>query len=362
MQPLHTVLRPVTALGAGIEVFNNDLPVNPLSVILVTLRAVNNTGATLTNYLGSAAQLMSKISNMTCRYRGASIFDGDPLDLAQVYGMLAKWWPIQGQMTQVDNEVRSVTFPLLFGRKAYDAKECFPASRRGDLVLTIDTAADPLGLDGFDLTIETAELLDASPERFIKVTTSATAIAAGDVNDLALPIGSKLIGVLLRAGLFPTAASNNAAFNELALEVDNVEVEYSRTFWRGLHALWARRARTDWLQLGHRHLLDLITNATDPALATTALGLVDATINSSGVFSGTGTNTTGHTGIAPHPEQDALQRYGYVDLDLADDLTLALDTRGASDVNLHVNASAADALARILPIEYIETGAGAGAG
>ena len=57
MQPLHTVLRPSTVLGTGIETFNNDLPVNPLSVILVTLRALNNVVTTGANYLASAANL-----------------------------------------------------------------------------------------------------------------------------------------------------------------------------------------------------------------------------------------------------------------------------------------------------------------
>lgn len=361
MQPLHTVLRQPTTLLATAETLTNDLPVNPLSVILVTLRALNNTPTTALNYAGDAATLMSKISNIRCAYRGATIFDGDPLDLAQVYGGFSRWFPIQGQINQTDNDVRSVTFPILFGRRAFDANECFPASRRGDLVLTTTTVADPTGLDNFSLIIETIELLDALPTRFIKVTNTAFSLLSGDVNDISLPIGNKLLGVLLRGGLFPTAASNNAGFNEVAVEVDNVEVLQSRATWRGLHAMWARRVRTDWLQLGHRHLIDLAVNATDPLLTSTALGLIDASVNSSALFSGTGTLTTGHVGISPEPEIDALQRYGWIDMDILDDLSMALDTRGAADVNVHVNSSAADTTARILPIEYVETGATAAA-
>ena len=358
MQPLHTVLRPSTALDATAETFTNDLPVNPLSVILVTLRALNNIAATsYADYAASVTALMSKISNIRAAYRGATIFDADPLDLAMVYGMFSKWWPIAGQTNQINNDVRSVTFPLLFGRKAFDPTECFPASRRGDLVLTTTTAADPTGLDGFTMIIETIELLDAVPTRFIKVTSSAFSLAAGDVNDISLPIGNKLLGVLCRSGLFPTAASNDAGFNEVALEVDNVEVMQSRATWRGLHALWARRTRTDWLQMGHRHLLDIIASTTDPVLTTTALGLSGTAAAGSSLITGNDAATLGHFGVAPHPEQDALQRYGLVDLDLLDDLSMALDTKGAADINLHVNASAADTAARVLPIEYVETGA-----
>lgn len=361
MQPLHTVLRPSTALAATVESFTNDLPVNPLSVILITLRALNNIPTTTLNFAASAATLISKISNVRCAYRGATIFDGDPLDLVNVYGRFSKWWPIQGQINQNDNDVRSITFPLLLGRRPYDATECFPATRRGDLVLTVTTAADPTGLDGFTMLIETVELLDATPARFVKATSTAFSLLAGDVNDISLPIGNKLLGVLLRAGLFPTAASNNAGFNEVALEIDNVEVQFSRATWRGLHALWSRRARLDWLLLGHRHLIDLAVNATDPVLTTTALGLIDASVNDSALFSGTGTLTTGHVGIAPHPEQDALQRYGLLDFDPLNDLSLALDTRGAADITLHVNSSAADSTARILPIELVEVAGAAAA-
>lgn len=356
-QPLHTVLRPATTLAATAESFNNDLPVNPLSVILVTIRALNNIATVGANFLADAAALMSKVSNVRVGYRGATIFDGDPLDLAQIYGMFSSWWPVQGQINQVNNDVRSVTFPLLFGRRPYDAAECFPATRRGDLVMTTTTAADPTGIDGCELLIETIELLDAAPQRFVKATTTPFSLAAGDVNDISMPIGNKLLGVLCRAGLYPDAASNNAAYNEIALEVDNVEVMASRATWRGLHALWARRARFDWMMLGHRHLIDLAANATDPALATTALGMVDASVNGSAIFSGTGTATTGHTGIAPQPEMVALQRYGYLDLDPLGDLSMALETRGAADINLHVNSSAADTAARVLPVELVETGA-----
>lgn len=356
MQPLHTVLRANTALAATAETFTNDLPVNPLSVIIVTLRALNNLATVGANYLGSAADLISKIATMSVRYRGATIIDGNPLNLTQIYGMLSGWWPNQGQINQVNNDVRSVSFPILFSRKAFDPNECFPASRRGDLVLSVTTAADPTGLDGFDMTFETVELLDATPTKFIKVTSTAFSLLSGDVNDITLPIGNKLIGILLRAGLYPETTSNNAGFNEVALKVDNVEVEYSRAFWRGLHALWARRARMDWLTVGHRHLIDIAASTTDPVLATTALGLSGTAAAGSALITGNDASTLGHTGIAPAPEIAELQRYGYVDLDLNSDLSMALDTRGAADINLHVNSSAADTGAIILPIEFVETG------
>lgn len=357
MQPLHTVLLPDQNLANAIESFRYDLPVNPLSVVIVTLRALNNAAAPA-NVAASAMELMSKIGNVRSRYRGATIFDGAPVDLVQVFGRYSKWWPIQGQINGVDDDVRSVSFPLLFGRRPYDPMECFPATRRGDLTLEIDTIADPTGLDGFDMQIETVELLDATPERFIKVTTSQQTLAAGDVNDVVLPIGNKLLGLMLRANRVPNGASNDASFNECALELDNVEVMYSRTFWRGLHAEWARRARLDWMMSGHQHTIRGSGAAAAAYAQATASGIA-ADANNTSITTGTAARS-GITGIMPETERDALQMYGFADFDPMDDLSMGIDTGGAADINWHVNASVADAAAsRILPIELVVTG-GAG--
>lgn len=324
MQILHTVLEPNQALDAAGESFDWDLPVNPLTAIVFTLRALNIPGATpFANYTASPLSFISKISNYSVQYRGASIRDGDPFDLIQIDGRNSGWWPIQGQLNNTDNDVRSISWALLFGRKAYDEDECFPATRRGDLRLFMDTAADPTGLDGFSLQIETVELLDAAPKCYVKAVSSAQELAAGDVNDLSLPIGNKLLGILLRAGLFPTAASNNAAFNQMALEVDNVEVGYSTILWNGARSLWRKKTALDWMLYGHDHFADY-DNAGD-----------------------------GQTGQM-EADLSELQRYGYIEFDPTGDGRYALPTRNAADINLHVNASAADTAARIIPVELVE--------
>lgn len=374
-QILRTVLTPAQALATSVETFNFDLPVNPLSAILVTIRALNNT-TTIGNFSGFG-NLFAKLTNARVSFRGASILDGDPFDLAILNGLRAKWWWKQGQLNSTDNDVRSLTFPLLFGHQPYDPRMCFPASRRGDMVLTLDTATDPAGLDNYALHLETIELLDAIPEKFLKVTTAQRTMQLGAANDVELPIGNKLLGILLRANTFPTAASRNASFGEVALEVDNVEVMFSRTDWEGLQGEISRLGG-DWVQMAahthhladHIHLIDLAANATDPVLISTALGLIDASVNDSALFSGTGTATTGHTGIQPpaitqtlQAENDngGLQRYAYMDLDPLMDGQFALDTRGAARVNLAITSDVADgATSRVLTIEEIDTAAGVG--
>lgn len=353
MQPLRTVLEPRKTLANAVETLRYDLPVNPMSVVLVTLRALNNTAVPAT-VSASPIGLMSKISNARSRYRGATIFDGAPIDLAMVYGRYSRWWPVQGQVNGTDNDVRSVTFPLLFGRRPYDPQECFPATRRGDLTLEIDTIADPSGLDGFDMQIETVELLDAAPERFIKVTSSQKIMASGDVNDIVLPVGNKLLGLMLRADRVPNGASNDASFNECALELDNVEVVYSRAFWRSLHAEWARRARLDWLLHGHVHTIRGGAAAAAAYAQATAIGIAADAADTS-LTTGTAARA-GITGIMPETEVNQLQQYGFAEFDPNDDLSLGIETGGAADISWRVNASAADSAAsRILPIELVMT-------
>lgn len=324
-QPLRTILVPSQALAATSETFTYDLPVNPLSVILITLRCYNNT-LTATNYTASAREVMSKLANVRVRYRGATILDGDPFDLVQVYGRYSGWWPSQMQVVDADNYVRSITFPLMFGRRAFDTQECFPASRRGDLVLEINTGDDLPGLDSYDMQIGTIELLDATPARFIKVTTTQFAMTSGDVNDISLPIGNRILGLLLRGATYPDTNSSNSSFSECALEVDNVEAIYSRWYWPMLHAEWRMRTALDWMMMAHNHRSNLAA-----------------------------TYTQNEYTLQGQYDQAETQRYGWAEFDPLNDLSMALDTRGAADINWHVNSDVTDtSTSRILPVEYIE--------
>jgi hypothetical protein len=327
-QILHSVLVPSRTLEPEAEELSFDLPVNPLTAVILSLRALNST-ATITDYAAEAQQIMSKISRVTVRYRGATIKDGDPVDLAMVDGGLSGWWPLQGGMSSSNGDARSITWPVLFGRRPYDPTECFPATRRGDLVLTVNTADDPTGLTDYTLQVETIELLDAVPERFVKVTTIEQTFDAVGPHTVDLPIGNKLLGLLLRAATFPSAVSLESSFGEVALEVDNVEVLYSRALWRGLHSLWRRRTNTDWLRQGHVH-----------------------TENTAGTYAQNART------LAAEENLDLMLRYGYVEMDPLGDLSYALNTRDAADVTLEVQSEVEDEDAsRVLPIEYVETGA-----
>lgn len=329
-QFLRSVAMQARVIAAAGEVNQIDLPVNPLTCLIITIRALNNVPSLATH--SALAGLFAKFSNMNVRYRGASIVDGDALDLAVMYAILSKWLPHQGQVNRVDNDVRSITFPILFGRRPYDVKECFPATRRGDLIFQWTALADAAPFDNFQLQVETVELLDAVPERFLKVTNTQRVITLGDTNDIDLPIGNKLLGLLLKGVTFPTAALRTASFARNRIELDNVEVMYSRTTWDAIQGEMGRVLIPGWAHLSHIHGYD----GASAGIAESAEGTQDVAL---------------------------AQQYAYMDLDPTGDLQFALDTTKAADVTLGVDSDVTDATpSRVIIPEYVQIPGGAAAG
>src|SRR3990170_2573013 len=231
-QILRTTLIP-DAIQAADGVVGADLPVNPLSAILITVKALNLNAAG--GAYSRVSGLLSMITNVRITYRGASPIDGSLTPLAVIMARLTGRAPFQPSHSNVIDTIRSITVPLVLGRRMYDPMECFPASRRGDLVLNLTTDVLTADLDNLILQLETVELLDAKPERFTKITTIAQVFNATGEHDVELPIGNDLLGVLLQGPIVPTGASYNAWWGNTRLQVDNVETIYSTTQWETLH-------------------------------------------------------------------------------------------------------------------------------
>lgn len=309
-----------------------DLPVNPLSCILLTIKALNDTTDTDSTTYSYIDALFNMITNINVKYRGATIIDGSAVDLAVLYALVSKWPPFQVNANRINNRTRALTIPLCFGRRPYDPKECFPATRRGDLVLNMTTDVAVTGADTLIIQAETVELLDATPEKFLKVTTQSQTFASSGQNFVDLPIGNKLLGVLLQGFNFPDTTDYASSFGQVAVQVDNVEVGYSETNFETLHGEINRRLRDSSALYPHFHAV------TDAALTP------DAVDTSSQMYNARTINA-----------------YGYLDMDPLEDETYALNTRGAADVRLKITADAADNTAsRVLPVELVETGAGGG--
>jgi hypothetical protein len=325
-QILRTTLIADEAVAAD-GIANYDLPVNPLSVVLITVKALNLDPAPVSTY-SRIAQLLAMIPNLNIRYRGATIIDGSLTDLAVAMAALTGWHPLGLNAESADNQVRAVTVPICLGRVPYDPMECFPATRRGDLVLQLNRDIANLSHDGLVLQAETIELLDAEPERFCKITTQSPPAFVAGQNFVELPIGNHLLGLILQSFNVPDAADYQASFGAIALLVDNVEVIWSETNWETLHGELARRIIPERFA-GHRHNVNVAAVATDTPSAE------EETANS------------------------LLENYALMDLDPLKNGQYAIDTTGASQVRLRVTSDAADATqSRMLPIELVKTTTG----
>jgi hypothetical protein len=300
----------------------DDLPVNPLSMILVTIRCLNNTG-TLGNFSLINA-ILNQIGKLEVLYKGSAVISGSLADLARLNGLLIGHPPMQTSATYVDDTTRSVTVPILLGRRPFWMEECFPAVRRGELQLQLTSAAAQTGVDNLTLQIETVELLDAKPTRFLKYTTiSKTPTATGD-HDVDLPIGNKIAHALLFGTTVPTAASFNASIGQLRLLLDNVEHYYARANWETLHNEMQRRVNEGSQSAVHQHLE-----------------------NTAGAYAQNSTTDDNNSNVG------FFDSYALLDFDPLNDSSFLLDTAGRARVHLRINADVADAI-RILPTELIE--------
>lgn len=300
----------------------DDLPVNPLSMVLLTVKALNDTG-TLGNYSLINA-ILNSVSKVEILYKGSAIISGSLADLSRLFGFLVGHGPAQLAGAYTDNNTRGVTVPILLGRRPFWAEECFPAVRRGELQLQTTTAAAQTGVDNLVFQIETVEMLGATPTRFLKATTiSKTPSATGD-HDVDLPIGNKIAHALLFGTTVPTGASYNASFGQLRLLVDNVEQYYARTNWETLHNEMSRRVSEGSQHAVHQHLE-----------------------NTAGAYTQNVITDDNNTNVG------FWDQYALLDFDPLNDGSMLLDTKGRARIHLRINADVADAI-RIIPTEIID--------
>jgi len=322
MEFLRSVLAQDEAITPSTRV-TYDLPVNPLSHILFTLRFLNNT-ATLTDY-SLVCRAFDQITNISVEFKGSAIVSMNFRDLA-MYSQILLRQPIgQNNFIPNDNAARAITVVIPFGRQLFNPDECFPAVRRGDLRLVIDYAEAQTGIDTLRAQIETVELPGAAPKQFLKATTSSKTLTSGVGNDIDLPIGNPIIGILMFGTTTPILDSSIATLSKIKLLVDNVEAYYSECNWDTLHNELYRRF--PWTPAN-----EAITHGYDGAA--------------------TGYNET----LQQDDFYTLCKNYAYLDFDPNINGAFALATEGRSRVHLRITAEKSDE-ARIIPVEFMQIAA-----
>lgn len=318
---LHSIALPNTDLVASADITPFDLPVNPLSVILLRLEITNVAPAALDTY-SALDDVITQITNIRVQHKGEDIIQGSLRDLAVINALYqrAPWgWH---KLDNLDNAVRSFVFPLCLGRRAYDPASCFPATTRGNLRFFMTAGADGAAYDDINFSVETIELIEATPTEYVKTTTNSRDSVVGQF-DMVLPIGNPYLGILLfDTGLRDTLAAAYS-WGTVKLLKDNVEQYYPLSDIETLAGMVNLQRGGQSIGPGHTHQFN-----------GAAVGLDES-------------DEAGHSTRAVE-----FNGYAFLDFDPLRDGSYQFETAGAADVKLRGNGDAASAV-RAIPLERI---------
>lgn len=319
MQFIHSILAHDETVAVG-TVISYDLPVNPLSHTLVTLKYAQNKANDKLLFLN----VLAMIAKVEVLYKGSAVFSMSGLD-AYACGILVNGFESWGMNNDGnDNDERSLTFLIPHTRKLYSPSECFPRTTRGELILQITYAAVFTDIDTVFAQIETVELPEAAPEQFIKMTTlTKTPAAAGQV-DIELPIGNEISELVLFGTTIPAADTDLATIDKMEILVDNVNRFYSEMNIETCHNMAGRMFAAPGYHGYHVHRLQAAAFAqwddTSPAI----------------------------------PADHVIGHHLHMPFDIFRDGRFALQTLGKSDVVLRLDAGDTEAI-RVIPVEIVKS-------
>ncbi|HEY4659099.1 MAG TPA: hypothetical protein VIH11_06300 [Gemmatimonadaceae bacterium] len=318
---LHSIALPATAILTGASITPFDLPVNPLSLLLLRFEVTRTAPAALLTY-EAIDDLITAITSVRVLHKGEQIIAGSLRDLMLVNAVLQRAFPGASKLHPVGAAVDSIVFPLCLGRRAYDPVSCFPATARGNLRMEMDTAAFPAQYTALRLSVEAVELIDAQPSEHVKYTTQARTAVVGQF-DAPLPIRNAILGILLFDTAIATLNTDVSSWGTVKLLKDNVEQYHPQSDFVTLAGMFPMQMLSQFvLEAGHVHKFvaaDALSSMTD-----SAAGLI----------------STGHRG------------YAYLDYDPLRDGSYQLETAGASDLAIRSVGASATAI-RYLPIERV---------
>lgn len=315
---IHSVLAQNESVTAG-TVETYDLPVNPLSHILLTVRFAQDSANTQLGFL----DVLDVLDKIEILHRGSAVFSMSGLDCFAC-GMLIAGFESWGHNANGDdNEERSLTYCIPLTRTLYSPAEAFPRSTRGELVLQLTWEAAFTDLDDVDVQIETVELPDASPSQYLRMTTlTLTPSATGEL-DIDLPIGHKISDLVLFGTTFPADAATTATIQYIQLLADNQRIYYSQSNFETLHNMQGRLRPPPGYWGYHIHQIDGAAFA--QYMDTSAVKADD----------------------------HVLKQHLLVPFDIFRDGRYILETRGLSDLVLRIYAGDTNEL-RVIPCEIIE--------
>jgi len=316
MEFFHSVITDDVTTSADGTVTAN-LNIRPTSHLIITIKALNNSVRV------STKNLLAGLEKVEVTQFGATIFSLCALDLYALNCILLGHEPWQENCIDTDDAVRMLSLIVPFGRKLYNPKECFPATKSGELQLKMTIDIADTGYDGWIEQVEQVELPGATPAQYLKCTTKDyTPSATGDA-EIDLPIGNIYAGILLWGTTIPTATSWTTTIDDVTLLMDNVEHYYADANWESLHGM--------------------LINRCDPA---NSFAEQFHTEN-------TATEYTQNADTAAEEQDDTtISNHAYMDFSPNGGDDYLIDTKGLAQFKLRITAGDTNAT-RILPVELV---------
>jgi len=321
MRYLHSIVQPNTDLVASASITPVDLPVNPLSFLILRIQITRTAPAALLTY-DPIDDAITQITSLRILHKGEQIIAGSLRDLMILNAVYHGAFPGWDKAHPVGAAVDSLVFPLCLGRRKYDPESCFPATSRGNLRFEMDAGADGAGYTDVNFSLEAVELIEATPKEHIKYVQQARTSVIGQF-DAPLPIGWPILGILMQDTNIQTLADGTSSWGTIKLLKDNVEQYYPLSDYETLCGMLRMFMGDSFiLNAGHVHKFvaaDALASMTDPA----------ATLINTGA-----------------------RGYAYLDFDPLHDASYQLETAGAADLKIRGQGDAATAV-RYYPIERV---------
>ena len=320
MRFLHSQPLPTRDFAASTTLGPLDLPVNPLSLILLGFE-ITATDPTALDVYSAIDDLLTNVTSVIVKHKGENIISGQLRDLVAVNGLTGGRWPGADRWDKTNNGVRRIVVPLGFGRKSYDKDEAFPATSRGNLTLEMTRGANPAGFDDLNVIVETVELIEADPARYLKYTPQSMTPVVGS-NDLSLPIGNPYARIVCFDTGIATLNTGLSSFGQIKLLKDNVEQYYPNSDAVQLAAMLNMQRKGFGAWMGHVHQFN-----------GAAAGLDDSDEAEELISTG-------------------MRGYFQEDFDPNGDGAYLLETAGAADLKFRFVATSATAV-RATPVELV---------
>ena len=323
MRFLRSVVQPNATLTASAQFGPIDLPVNPLTMLLLSISVTNAAPAALNTYQ-AIDDVIDQITSVIIKHKGENILQGSLRDLMVLNALVCNAYAGAHSMSEASADVRRFTFPLCFSRRPYNPREAFPATSRGNLTFELVAGALGTGYSAATIQIESVELIEADPSQYLKYTTQSRTSVVGQF-DQPLPIGNPLLGIIGFDTAMATPTTGLSSWGTVKLLKDNVEQYFPNSDALTLAAELRGRFDRGGSWIGHTHQF----NGAAAGLAETDEADYRAAIGSSGYF--------------------------YLDFDPLDDDSYMLETAGAADIKIRGVGTAASAV-RLLPVELVKVG------